>query len=118
MEPNYQEIASRVLSRLQGTHGSGDIHDHMTLDTWEWPQGVAVYAMYKLYKATGDHQVLDAIIAWYDRNIAKGLPPRNVNTTAPMLTMAFLYQETGNPVYLPIIRDWANWVMNDMPRTK
>ncbi len=118
MEPNYQEIAARVLSRLQGVHGSGDIHDHMTMDTWEWPQGVAVYAMYKLYKATGNQQVLHDIIAWYDRNIAKGLPPRNVNTTAPMLTMALLYQETGNPAYLPLIRDWAHWVMQDMPRTR
>ena len=59
MQTDYLEISQRVLGKLQHNRGTGDIHDHLTLDTWEWPQGVAVYAMYKLYKATGNKQTLE-----------------------------------------------------------
>ena len=32
--------------------------------------------------------------AWYARHLAQGLPPRNINTTCPMLTMTLLYEQT------------------------
>ena len=115
---DYLEISQRVLGKLQHNRGTGDIHDHLTLDTWEWPQGVAVYAMYKLYKATGNQQTLEDIRAWYARHLAKGLPSKNVNTMAPMLGMALLYKETGDETYRPIIEEWSQWVMTQMPRTQ
>lgn len=118
MVESYWPIAQRVLGKLQKNRGTGDIHDHLTLDTWEWPQGVAMYAMMKLYKATGDEQVLADIRAWYDRHLAKGLPPRNVNTMAPMLGLALLYQEVGDERYRPVMEAWGNWVMEEMPRTQ
>lgn len=118
MHMNYSEISQRVLSRLTSCHGNGEQKDHMTLDTWEWPQGVAMYAMFKLYKATGDQHVLDEIIAWYDRHLTRGLPGFNVNTVAPMLTMTLVYQENGDTRYLPYIRTWSDWVMHIMPRTE
>ncbi len=118
MNKDYQEIYHRVLHRLQGCHGNGAASDHMTMDTWEWPQGVAIYAMYKLYKSTGDPEVLKDITDWYEKHLTKGLPGKNVNTVAPMLTMALLYQENGNPVYRGLIEEWAEWVMREMPRTE
>ena len=78
-------LAGRVLEKLTATHAGGGENDHLTLDTWEWPQGVAVYAMLKLWRATGDSAVLGQVRDWYEGHIARGLPPRNVNTTAPML---------------------------------
>ena len=42
MGMDYLEISQRVLGKLQHNRGTGDVHDHLTLDTWEWPQGVAV----------------------------------------------------------------------------
>ena len=118
MSQNYASIAQRVLGRLQSCRGTGDIHDHMTLDTWEWPQGVALDAMFKLYKAGSGQQVLDDMRAWYDRHLAMGLPTRNVNTTAPMLALALIYRETGEEKYRQPIADWAEWVMTAMPRTR
>lgn len=117
MQTDYLEISQRVLGKLQHNRGTGDIHDHLTLDTWEWPQGVAVYAMYKLYKATGNKQTLEDMRAWYARHLAKGLPSKNVNTMAPMLGMTLLYKETGDETYRPIIEEWSQWVMTQMPRT-
>lgn len=117
MQTDYLEISQRVLGKLQHNRGTGDIHDHLTLDTWEWPQGVAVYAMYKLYKATGNKQTLEDMRAWYARHLAKGLPSKNVNTMAPMLGMTLLYKETGDETYRPFIEEWSQWVMTQMPRT-
>lgn len=118
MQTDYLEISQRVLGKLQHNRGTGDIHDHLTLDTWEWPQGVAVYAMYKLYKATGNKQTLEDMRAWYARHLAKGLPSKNVNTMAPMLGMTLLYKETGDETYRPLIEEWSQWVMTQMPRTQ
>ncbi len=118
MQTDYLEISQRVLGKLQHNRGTGDIHDHLTLDTWEWPQGVAVYAMYKLYKATGNKQTLEDMRVWYARHLAKGLPSKNVNTMAPMLGMTLLYKETGDETYRPIIEEWSQWVMTQMPRTQ
>lgn len=118
MQTDYLEISQRVLGKLQHNRGTGDIHDHLTLDTWEWPQGVAVYAMYKLYKATGNKQTLEDMRAWYARHLAKGLPSKNVNTMAPMLGMTLLYKETGDETYRLIIEEWSQWVMTQMPRTQ
>ena len=85
---DYQMIADLVMSKLVSTHEGGGENDHLTLDTWEWPQGVAVYAMMKVYKKTGNAAILEEIRDWYLRHLEKGLPTRNINTTAPMLTMA------------------------------
>ena len=117
---NYRETADLVMSRLASAHTSGkhDVHDHMTMDTWEWPQGVAVYAMVKVYLKTRDPQWLEQIVAWYDRHLRNGLPSRNINTTAPMLGMTMVYEITGDEKYLPFIRDWAEWVMTGLPRTE
>ena len=116
---SYQAYADLVMSRLISSHG-GDGHfgDHMSLDTWEWPQGVAVYAMFKVWQATGDEKILRDLQAWYARHLAAGLPQRNINTTCPMLTMTLLYEVTGQEEYRPLIAEWAEWVMTGLPRTE
>ena len=114
-----REYADLVMSKLQATHGgSGHFGDHMSLDTWEWPQGVAVYAMMKIHEATGDEQIIADLTAWYERHLAAGLPARNINTTAPMLTLTLLYEKTGDPRWRPLLEDWGRWVMTELPRTQ
>lgn len=115
---DYACVARKVLDKLVIQRGDGSIHDHLTLDTWEWPQGVAMYAMIKLYRSSGDRQLLETLINWYDGWLKKGLPPRNINTTAPMLALTCLYEETAKPEYLSTIRDWAAWVNTGLPRTQ
>lgn len=115
---NDQDMARLVMGKLMTTHEGGGENDHLTLDTWEWPQGVALYAMMKVYQTERDPRTLADIGDWYERHLAKGLPARNINTTAPMLTMVLLYEETGNKKYLPLIEDWAEWVMHGLPRTQ
>lgn len=84
---------------------------------WEWAQGVGLYGLYKYYETSGDGKMLRLICDWFDKNIEKGIPEKNVNTVAPMLTLAFVYEKTGNEKYLSMIKEWSEWIMNEMPRT-
>ena len=68
----------------KGTRG-GTPGDYVSFDSWEWPQGVGLYGLVRLWAQTGDERLLKTVESWYDRRIAAGLPAMNVNTTAPLL---------------------------------
>lgn len=93
-------------------------NDHLTMDLWEWPQGVALYGIFKLYIETKNKKYLDYLVKWFDEKIEKGLPDKNINTMAPLLTLAHLYEIIPNEKYLQICTEWATWVMEEMPRTE
>jgi unsaturated rhamnogalacturonyl hydrolase len=90
----------------------------VSMDNWEWPQGVGLFSLYLFYKQTGRKDILDYLTEWFDLQIARGVPERNVNTSCPLLTLAFLCEETGNQQYLEFCKNWAEGVMSDMPRTE
>ena len=85
---------------------------------WEWTQGVGLYGFWKYYTATGDPAVLETITAYYEARRAEGLPGKNVNTTAPMLTLSCLYERTGDERYGAVCREWAAWLMDELPKTE
>lgn len=87
------------------------------MDLWEWPQGVALFALYLYYKETGDKKYFDMIVDYFEKHFKKGLPVKNVNTMCPMLTLTYVYEETGEEKYLDYCKEWLSYVMNDMPRT-
>ena len=85
---------------------------------WEWPQGVGLYGLFKYYQASGKAAYLALIKEWYARRFAEGLPEKNVNTMAPMLTLAHLYELERDPGHLARCEEWAEWIMRMMPRTR
>lgn len=85
---------------------------------WEWSQGVGLYGLYHYYQQTHDHRLLSKLTEWYEERFAEGLPPKNVNTMAPMLTLAFLYEETQNPKYYSLCDEWCRWIIEEMPHTR
>ncbi len=85
---------------------------------WEWTQGVGLFGFWKLYKQTGRKEYLDLLLKFYDEQIEGGLPSRNINTTAPLLALSFIYEETGNELYGQVCDEWADWLMRGLPRTK
>jgi unsaturated rhamnogalacturonyl hydrolase len=95
----------------------GLIVDDKSWHVWNWPQGVGLYGIYKYWKSTHDQKALDIINEWFNARFEEGVPPKNVNTMAPFLTLAFLYEDTKNQTYLPLLEEWAQWVMYEMPRT-
>lgn len=111
------ELIEKVAGRL-GYLSPENCFDLNDMYDWEWHQGVGLYGMYQYYLETGRKDVLQGIIDWYEKNIADGLPEKNVNSTCPLFTLTYLYEETGDTRYLKICEEWADWVMNDMPRTE
>ncbi|HZK28283.1 MAG TPA: glycoside hydrolase family 88 protein [Thermoclostridium sp.] len=111
-------LADKVVGMLVNNEQREGLYDHLHMDNWEWPTGVALYSTYKVYKRTSDSKYLNYLTNWYDEQLAKPTPHKNVNTVCPALTMTCLYEETKNEKYLPHINMWADWVMNEMPRTQ
>ncbi|MFV0503149.1 MAG: glycoside hydrolase family 105 protein [Lachnospirales bacterium] len=91
--------------------------DDKSWTIWNWPQGVGLYGIYKNYRQTKNPLALKIVTDWFDARIEEGAPPKNVNTMAPLLTMAYLYEDTKNSKYIPFLEQWAEWVIRDMPRT-
>lgn len=116
---DYKAIADQVLGMLQRADGNDPSRGHLTMNNWEWPTGVALYGIYKTYQQSGDTAILDYLTGWYDDMLSREQKPhRNVNTVAPVLALTCLYDETKNPAYLPVIESWAQWVLEEMPRTE
>ncbi len=118
---NLDPLIRKIMDKMQHMENEGGVEETcpisiISMDAWEWPQGVALFAMYQYYRDTKDPQILTFLTGWFDRQIQKGLPEQNVNTTCPMLTLSCLYEETGKESYLPLLRQWADGVYHGMPR--
>ncbi len=96
----------------------GRVIDTKGWNDWEWTHGIGLYGIYKFYELTNDQNSRQVIEAWFRDRFRAGTPTKNVNTMAAMLTLAYLYEETREKSYLPYLDTWAEWVMNDMPRTE
>lgn len=95
----------------------GSAGDYIGFHSWEWPQGVGLFGLAKLWIATGEDRYRRVLEDWYAARIAAGLPGLNVNTTAPMLALSVLWRETRDPRWEAPLADWADRVMTDAPRT-
>ncbi len=91
--------------------------DDKSWTVWNWPQGVALFGVYLNYRQTKNEKYFQIVKKWFDERMTEGAPPKNVNTMAPLLTMAYLYEDTRDSRYLPYLNQWAEWVMYDMIRT-
>lgn len=88
-------------------------------DTWEWTHGIGLLGIWRYYELTQDHEVLKHVTSWFDRRLASGVSvEKNINTMSPFLTLANLYEMTGNRDYLPVMEEWAEWAMNTLNRTE
>ncbi len=111
---NIKDETGQFLLRLD----DGRVIDTKGWAGWEWTHGVGLYGIYQYYQQTGDVAMRDIIDSWFADRFAEGATTKNVNTMAPFLTLAYRYEETGNPAYLPWLDSWAEWAMNEMPRTE
>lgn len=99
-----------------GSEGFTPVNDK-SWDSWNWTQGVGLYGLYRYFELTRDEKTLGIIRDWFDRRFAEGTVEKNVNSMAPLLTMIYLAEETGDKKYRPYIDQWLEWVMHDMTRT-
>ncbi len=114
------ELQKRLINLLIGTDEpktEAARAGRRSMDNWDWFQGVALFGLYLYQRKTKDAAVRKYLIDWFDGWFAKGLPGKNVNSACPMLTLSFLYEETGNAKYKPYLDEWLDYAMNGLPRT-
>jgi unsaturated rhamnogalacturonyl hydrolase len=104
------------LENLKRHNLAGD--DPECYQHWEWPHGVGLFGIWKLYEKLKDPAHLAILEQYYNTRLAGTLPARNVNTTTPMLALSYLAEYTGNRGYMDACIKWANWVMTGMARTE
>lgn len=85
----------------------------INMECWEWPQGVGLYGLWKHYQSAKDRNTLDFLIRWFDIRLEEGVLERNVNTTAPMLVLSYVYEITQKAKYLAFIEEWVDWMMDE-----
>jgi unsaturated rhamnogalacturonyl hydrolase len=125
---HIHDVVQRLISNLvELKDPSGEfllrLDDGRVIDTkgwndWEWTHGIGLYGIHQYYALTGQQRCLQIIQDWFRDRFRAGTPTKNVNTMAPFLTLANLYEEYGERTYLPYLDTWAEWVMHDMPRTE
>ena len=96
----------------------GSLIDPKGWNDWEWTHGVGLYGIWKYYEITGEEEWLKIIEDWFDARFKEGHKGKNINTMAVFLALAYVYEKTRNPVYLPWLESWAEWAYHDLPRTK
>jgi unsaturated rhamnogalacturonyl hydrolase len=110
---NINDTTGEFLLKL----ADGRVIDTKGWDGWEWTHGIGLYGLWHHYTLTGNPETLSIITAWFTRQLSLGTT-KNINTMSPFLTLAYLYEETGNKTFVPWLDTWAEWVMHDLPRTK
>jgi unsaturated rhamnogalacturonyl hydrolase len=85
---------------------------------WDWEVGVGLYGALRYAIANRNTALIASIERWYDGQIARGLPPRQINSTAPMLPLVLLLDHVDRPDLEALTRDWAEWLMAHQPRTE
>ena len=110
------KVSSQILEQIiSGQKADNNILFDM--DIWDWSQGVALYGIWKYYKLTGSKTCLEYLTRWFDTKIGSPIQ-HNVNTMAPLLTLCFLYEETGREEYMDYCKNCAEWLMEKLPRTQ
>ena len=111
---DIKDVSGEFLLRLD----DGRVIDTKGWNDWEWTHGVGLYGIYRYYEQSKDLRSRKIMEDWYRERFRVGPPTKNVNTVAALLTLAYLYEESGNESYLPYLDEWAEWIMHDMPRTE
>jgi unsaturated rhamnogalacturonyl hydrolase len=113
---NIKDETGEFLLRLE----DGRVIDTKGWNDWEWTHGVGLFGLLRYYEQTGDLEAYDVMVNWFEDRFAAGTPTKNINTMAPFLTLAYLYEQTGEQRYLPYLDTWAEWLMapDGLPKTE
>ena len=116
------QMVALLSKGFRSLKGIGDVATcseyDILFEEWDWEVGVGLYGYFRNAERSQDKAALARIARWYDRHIQRGLPPRQVNSTAPMLTLALLSEHFDRPDWNQIIIAWADWLFTRMPKTE
>lgn len=87
-------------------------------EEWEWEVGVGLYGFWQYARQQNDARLQQSILTWYEDQLTKGLPEIQINTTAPMITLALVAGHTGRQDLLKVVNDWADALLRTLPKTE
>jgi unsaturated rhamnogalacturonyl hydrolase len=113
---NLKDETGEFLLRLD----DGRVIDTKGWNDWEWTHGIGLFGLYRYFEQTADPRALEIIEAWFRDRFAQGTPTKNINTMSPFLTLAHLYELSGETSYLPYLDTWAEWLVDPkgLPKTE
>lgn len=98
---------------------TGNVSRDFGIEEWDWPQGVGLYGLCKLQDYYGDKRFIPFFEKWFQDNLKKGLPSRNINTTAPYLSLLHIMDDLKDKEhYQEMCIQQANWLVSELPKTK
>ncbi len=109
---NIKDETGHFLLKLP----DGRIIDTKGWNDWEWTHGIGLYGVYRYHELTSSPFALKVVQDWFSARLAGGTT-KNINTMAALLTLAYLYEQTGDKSYLPWLDSWCEWAMYELPRT-
>lgn len=90
----------------------------LPMERWDWDTGIGTRGLMAAWEATDDEQYFDAVRAWVDGFVARGLPPiTHPNQALPGIATLMLYEETGQEKYLAAGQQLATYLLHNAPRT-
>ncbi|SDC28275.1 unsaturated rhamnogalacturonyl hydrolase [Paenibacillus sp. UNCCL117] len=107
----------RGMHRLEISVNEDTPASIISMDVWDWSQGVGLFSLYRYYEETGDSNMLFYLNDWFRTRVQEGLPERNINTMCPLLTLSFLYERTGDEEALRLCSEWVDYAVRKLPRT-
>ncbi|RMZ79084.1 hypothetical protein DV737_g3588, partial [Chaetothyriales sp. CBS 132003] len=110
---SIKDESGRFLLKLP----DGRVIDTKGWNDWEWTHGIGLYGLYQYYSLTSSKATVEIIESWFRDRLKEGTT-KNINTMSPFLTLAYLYERTGEQSYLAWLDSWAEWAMYDLPRTR
>lgn len=119
-EPFLKASNPAVVASLKKLgHTEADIR---RIELFDWFQGVGLYGYYELYRLTEEERYLKILLDYYEERRADGLPAKNINAMAPMLTLVHLLADGLVPGkltedYWNLTETWARWLYGEAPRT-
>ena len=116
-----QELVAAGFARLKAineTSAAAAGHYDIQFDEWDWEVGVGLYGLVQQAVSTQNTELFSALERWYDWQIGRGLPPRQVNSTAPMLPLVLLIEHIERPDWAILVQEWAEWLITELPRTE
>lgn len=102
----------------RGGEAAGFFQRDFGISEWDWPQGVGLYGLMRMMKVNKNTDYKDFLYQWFKQNIKAGLPSKNINTTAPLLTLVELNKLYQDPEFERLCLQWTDWLMECLPRTK
>lgn len=126
---NIDTILDKLVDKLMNLDSSVDLEQSKEtekigifkrdfgMEHFDWPQGVGLLAIYRLYEITQDKKYFDYLDNWFESKVKAHLPSKNINTTIPVYTLLQINKVVNKPHYSKVIKEYRDFLMYDLPRT-